>query len=367
MPDDNNRPSSQDRWWRDLMIVALVTVAGMIVAMLADAVTPLHVLLMQHPNWHGGEAVLGLGLLMAALIWFSWRRQRDSRCHMLESSAMADRYRQARDELSFLISATPGVLYTSRPESDLGAIFISPSIKAQTGYDPGDFTGDPKYWVDHIHPDDKERVLTGLSALFEHGHHTHEYRFRHADGAYRWMHDQLTLLRDQGGKPEKIAGLWIDITDRKNIEQRLNERVAERTANLKRANQSLLQEMEERKQTETALNHSKEQYKRLIDNLPGHAYRCDNDKSYTARFISQSIEKLLGIKPGDFIDNRVVTFGDLIHPDYRKWVWNSEQQCLAEHRLCELEYRIITPSGVVKWLWDRPQGVDDARREPHRS
>jgi PAS domain S-box-containing protein len=360
MPDDNNRSSSQDRWRRDLMIVALVAVTGTIVAMQADAVTPLHALLMQYQDWHSGEVVLGLGLLMAGLIWFSWRRQRDSRRHLLESSAMAERYRQISDELSFLISATPGALYTSRPESDLGAISISPSIKAQTGYDPGDFTGDPKFWVDHIHPDDKERVLAELSDLFEQGHHTHEYRFRHADGSYRWMHDQLALLRDQDGNPEKIAGLWIDITDRKNLEQRLEKRVAERTANLRRANQSLLQEMEERKQAEAALSHSVDQYQRLIDNLPGYVYMCNNDQNWTMHFLSAGFRKIVGLAPDHVVENQEITVGNMIHPDDRERVWTSTQEDLAAHKPCVIQYRIMTPSGTEKWVWDRSQGVYDA-------
>ena len=273
---------------------------------------------------------------------------------------MADLYRQTSDELSFLISATPGVLYTSKPESDLGAIFISPSVKAQTGYDPGDFTGEPKFWADHIHPEDKERVLTGLGALFEKGHHTHEYRFCHADGSYRWMHDQLSLLRDPNGKSERIAGLWIDITDRKNLEQRLEKRVAERTEKLQRANQALVKEVEDRKQAETSLSHSEGQYKRLIDNLPGYVYMSDYNRGWNSRFCSASFWKLIDLAPDDIINNQAPALGDLIHPDDRERVWTSVQKDFAAHKPCEIQYRIITPSGTEKWVWDRAQGIYDA-------
>jgi len=273
--------------------------------------------------------------------------------------AMADRYRQSSDQLSFLISATPGVLYTSKRTGN-HAIFISPGVKVQLGYDPGNFTSDPKFWIDHVHPEDKERVLAGLRTLFEQGHHTHEYRFRHADGSYRWLHDQLGLLRDQDGKPEKVAGLWIDITDRKNLEQRLNERVAERTAKLRQAHQQLLEEMKERKQAETALSHSEDQYARLIDNLPGWVYMCDNDKNWTIRYLSATFRRIVGLSPDDIIDNRTVAFGNLIHPDDRERAWTSAQKDFAAHKLCEIQYRLITPSGDEKWVWDRSQAVYDA-------
>ncbi|MDH3581792.1 MAG: diguanylate cyclase, partial [Hyphomicrobiales bacterium] len=148
--------------------------------------------------------------------------------------------RQQNEELSFLINAAPGVLYTCKPEGDFAATFISSSVKTQLIYDPGDFTDDPGFWANHIHPEDKEKVFAGLDALFERGHHTHEYRFRHGDGSYHWMHDQLSLLRDCDGKAERIVGFWNDITERKKAEetlQRQNEELRKRDKELNEQNE----------------------------------------------------------------------------------------------------------------------------------
>ncbi|MDH3742792.1 MAG: EAL domain-containing protein [Hyphomicrobiales bacterium] len=148
--------------------------------------------------------------------------------------------RQQNEELSFLIDAAPGVLYICKPEGDFAATFISPSVKAQLDYDPGDFTGDAGFWAGHIHPEDKEQVFAGLGSLFERDCHTHEYRFLHADGSYHWMHDQMSLLRDSDGKPERIVGFWNDITERKKAEetlQRQNEELRKRDNQLKDQNE----------------------------------------------------------------------------------------------------------------------------------
>jgi PAS domain S-box-containing protein len=112
--------------------------------------------------------------------------------------------------------------------------------------------------------------------------------------------------------------------------------------------------------TEKALTRSEDQYGRLIDNLPGYVYMCDNDKNWTMRYVSASFERLVGMAVDNIIGNQVTTMGNLIHPDDRERVWISEQESLAAHRPCELQYRIITPSGTEKWVLDRSRGVYDA-------
>ena len=57
-------------------------------------------------------------------------------------------------------------------------------------------------------------------------HYAHEYRFRHKDGAYRWVHDELQIIRDQAGQPVEIVGSWLDITERKLLERQLRDLTA---------------------------------------------------------------------------------------------------------------------------------------------
>lgn len=112
--------------------------------------------------------------------------------------------------------------------------------------------------------------------------------------------------------------------------------------------------------TKEALTRSQDQYQRLIDNLPGYVYMCDNDQDWTMRYVSASFKRLVGLAVDDIIGNQVTSMGNLIHPDDRERVWISEQESLAAHRPCELQYRIITPSGTEKWVLDCSRGVYDA-------
>ena len=99
----------------------------------------------------------------------------------------------ARARLEHLITHSPAVIYACEPSGDYAATSIGDNVREQLGYEPEDFVGDPKFWADHIHPEDAPRVLAGLHRLFEHDDHTHEYRFQHKDGTYRWLRDDKGL------------------------------------------------------------------------------------------------------------------------------------------------------------------------------
>ncbi len=129
----------------------------------------------------------------------------------------------AEKRLRFLLTSTPAVIYSSQAMYPFGATFISENIKNQTGYQPEDFSNDPNFWSDHIHPEEKQKVLKNISQLFEKGHHLHEYRFRIKDGNYVWIQDEVILIFDEDGKPKETVGYWININERKKAEEALAE------------------------------------------------------------------------------------------------------------------------------------------------
>ena len=126
---------------------------------------------------------------------------------------------QARQQL--LLQSTPVVLYARRATDDYGATFLSENVVEQLGYSPLDFTSRSDFWATHLHPDDRSQVLANLSSALEQERHVHEYRFRHSDGTYRWLHDELRVLRDQTGAPVELIGFQIDVTRRKQAEEEL--------------------------------------------------------------------------------------------------------------------------------------------------
>jgi PAS domain S-box-containing protein len=118
----------------------------------------------------------------------------------------------------------------------------------------------------------------------------------------------------------------------------------------------------EHKQAQEALQESQRRLTTLIGNLPGMAYRCRNDANWTMEFVSEGALELTGYPSGDLVDNEKTAFGELIHPDDRKAVWDEVQAALREDRPFQLTYRIVTPQGV-KWVWEQGQGVSTPRGE----
>jgi sigma-B regulation protein RsbU (phosphoserine phosphatase) len=75
------------------------------------------------------------------------------------------------------------------------------------------------WWVDHLHPDDKEAAIEKTQVLMTQGHLVQEYRFQSKDGHYLWIQDEASLLRDDAGRPREIIGFWTNVTERKQAEE----------------------------------------------------------------------------------------------------------------------------------------------------
>jgi len=119
----------------------------------------------------------------------------------------------------------------------------------------------------------------------------------------------------------------------------------------------LQREIGERKRTEIALTESRRKLMTLMQNLPGMAYRCANDPQYTMYFVSQGVEALTGYSAEQIIDNRDITYDQIIHPDDRKMVHDIVQAGLQDNGSFEMEYRIVTADECVKWVWEAGLGV----------
>ena len=81
-----------------------------------------------------------------------------------------------------------------------------------------------------------------------------------------------------------------------------------------------------RKRAEAALTESERILSTLIGNLPGMAFRCRNDADRTMIFVSEGSELVTGYKAGELEQIRVVSYGNLVHPADRDWLWRKCQE-----------------------------------------
>jgi len=116
-------------------------------------------------------------------------------------------------------------------------------------------------------------------------------------------------------------------------------------------------EMKTSKLTEDNLRENERRLSTLMSNLPGFAYRCKNDKNWTMEFVSEGCHKLTGYFPEELVDNKRISFNELITPEFQSDVWLDWQKALSEKRTYVGEYKIITADGIVKWVWEQGQAV----------
>jgi PAS domain S-box-containing protein len=114
--------------------------------------------------------------------------------------------------LASLVNAATPIAYSCRVSGDCGMIAVTENVRDQFGYGPEEFLGDPGFWALRIHPADSVRVFDEIQGLFERGEETLEYRFRHANGRYVWLRDEMRLKMDASGTPDQILGRWTDVT-----------------------------------------------------------------------------------------------------------------------------------------------------------
>jgi PAS domain S-box-containing protein len=101
--------------------------------------------------------------------------------------------------------------------------FVSAKVKDILGYSVKQWMSSPDFWLDHLHPDDKEVMLNYLENLLPNdSQHDAEYRMFARDGAVVWIRDIVTVIKEEG-QPLKLRGIMIDITNKKEAEEALNK------------------------------------------------------------------------------------------------------------------------------------------------
>jgi len=97
---------------------------------------------------------------------------------------------------------------------------FSGEYKRQLGYADDELTSNEVAWATRVHPDDLAATQEDLQVFLDSGEtqHSREYRMRHRDGSWRWFLARGELRRDEHGKPVRMLGCHLDITERKQAD-----------------------------------------------------------------------------------------------------------------------------------------------------
>jgi PAS domain S-box-containing protein len=130
-----------------------------------------------------------------------------------------------RQRLNSIVSNVPGIVFeSSRHPGDerTRAVFISNYAETLLGYSPQEWQKNPDFWYSVIHPDDIERVRRRATEMYESGKaDVLQFRCVNRDGEIVHVESRLTILKDEDGNFRGTAGVMMDITQRKVMEEAL--------------------------------------------------------------------------------------------------------------------------------------------------
>ena len=104
-------------------------------------------------------------------------------------------------------------------------VLFSPEWKRQLGYAPDELTDDFSEFFSRLHPEDVQRITSAAERCIADSSAGYEVEFqlRHKDGSYRWIHTRGRLHLDSAGRPVRMLGCHLDVTERRRVEQELKE------------------------------------------------------------------------------------------------------------------------------------------------
>jgi PAS domain S-box-containing protein len=201
-------------------------------------------------------------------------------------------------------------------------VIWSEETEAIYGLSPGSFSGGYEAWAKCVHPEDRPGAEDAVRRAIAEGQpYNTEFRVIWPDGSVHWLQTRGKVFFDDAGRPLRLIGVDIDITDRKRAEEEL--RTSER-------------------RLEIALE-AAELGSWFVD-----------QRSNTMSF-SATAKTILGCAPDEPLTTKDLI--EIIHPDDRERVLRIIRQALRDHEAYEVEHRVIWPDGSVHWVLARACGA----------
>jgi PAS domain S-box-containing protein len=126
--------------------------------------------------------------------------------------------RESEERMRMAVDA--GRMGTWEWRIDSGRVSWSAGLEAIHGLAPGTFAGTFEAVQREVHPDDRERVVQTIRDAAEQRKDLRvEYRIVRGDGSVRWVEGRGRLVGERHGRPERMVGLCMDITERKRVEE----------------------------------------------------------------------------------------------------------------------------------------------------
>jgi PAS domain S-box-containing protein len=142
-----------------------------------------------------------------------------------ERAKLAAEVESQRRRLDAIIRSVPGVVWEAWGEPDEAGQrinFVSDYVETMLGYTVEEWLATPNFWLNIVHPEDREQAARTAAATFASGEvGTNQFRWIRKDGRALWVEAHSVALRDEQGRAVGMRGVTMDITERKEAGEAL--------------------------------------------------------------------------------------------------------------------------------------------------
>jgi PAS domain S-box-containing protein len=239
--------------------------------------------------------------------------------------------RRAEERFRTLVEHIPGVVYAEPMEYEPSLLYLSPQVEGVLGWRPEQWQADPRFWFKRLHPDDHDRVAALNDAANETKQpFTADYRMRHSDGHWVWIHDEAVPVLNEHGEPLFWQGVLLDITAQK--------------------------------EAQTSLAEAEQRYRALIEQIPAVVYRETPEGDPLKFYISPQVHDLFGYTVEEWTWTPGFWRGN-IHPGDQPLVYEVDDRSNETRRPYTLDYRFRHADGHWMWVHDEATFVTESDGE----
>ncbi|MGK7919161.1 MAG: PAS domain S-box protein [Trichodesmium sp.] len=217
-----------------------------------------------------------------------------------------------------------GILSIDAQNSQL--LYINQAVENIYGRQINEFYEHHNLWLEVIEPSQKNRVENCLAEVKKTGKSQIEYQIILPNGTTRLVRHQLVYVENKNQETKYINSIITDITKVQDLNSQLLE-------------------------TEQKLDNETQKFQKLTNNIPGVIYQWKKEQDGSDKFLymSHSCQEIFELEPADVQANSTLIW-NLIHPDDVESFWKSVAIAAETLNNWEFKWRIITKSGIVKWV-----------------
>ncbi|MDX2229548.1 MAG: PAS domain S-box protein [Leptolyngbyaceae cyanobacterium bins.349] len=224
--------------------------------------------------------------------------------------------RESEAKLNRILDNTSATIATYRVYRQQRFIpeYVSSSSLELWGFTPEDMLASLQPWLDRFNPDDLQRILAeAYDYIFNERPYNYEFRYHHPDGSLRWLECYATSYRDEAENCWRTTMVYIDISDRKRLEEELRQ--------------------------------SEAKFRRIVENASDVIITVALNGTIT--YVSPIAFNLFGYTSTELIGTHAAT---LVYPDDLHLSADTYQRVMETGEPHEYEHRILHRDGSIRYV-----------------